>query len=94
MANKGFVAIYVKQQGKHKIKRTYIIYTKMQHKKIKQNKKKMLTRWARYGIILLSQGEKRKLKLKSETGIKMGWRYLDNHPFGKMNFEINFKMRI
>ncbi len=40
MANKSVVAIYVKQQGKCKIKRTYIIYIKRQHKKIKQNKKK------------------------------------------------------
>ena len=40
MVNKGFVAIYLKQQEKCKIKKAYIIYTKRQHKKIKQNKKK------------------------------------------------------
>ena len=39
MANKGFVAIYLKQQGKCKMKRTYIIYTKMQHKKSNKIKK-------------------------------------------------------
>lgn len=72
MANKGFMAIYLKQQGKCKIKRTYIIYTKRQHKKNKQNKKKMLTRQARYVIILLSQGKKTKIEIESETGIKMG----------------------
>ena len=54
------------------MKRTYIIYTKRQHKKIKQNKKKMLTGWARYVIILLSQGKKMKIEIESETEIKMG----------------------
>ncbi len=44
MANKGFVAMYVKWQRKTQNKKAYIIYTKRQHKKIKQNKKKMLTR--------------------------------------------------
>ena len=44
----------------------------MQHKKIKQNKKKMLTRWARYVIILLSQGKKTKIEIESEIEIKMG----------------------
>ena len=72
MANKGFVAIYLKQQEKYKIKKAYIIYTKRQHKKIKQNKKKMLTRQARYDIILLSQGEKTKIEIESEIEIKMG----------------------
>ena len=72
MVNKGFVAIYLKQQEKCKIKRVYIIYTKRQHKKIKQNKKKMLTRWARYVIILLSQGKKTKIEIESEIEIKMG----------------------
>ncbi len=41
-------------------------------KKIKQNKKKMLTRWARYVIILLSQGKKMKIEIESKIEIKMG----------------------
>ena len=41
-------------------------------KKIKQNKKKMLTRWARCVIILLSQGKKTKIEIESEIEIKMG----------------------
>ena len=41
---------------------------------------------------IVARARKRKLKSKSETGIKMGWRYLDNYPLGKRNFEINFKM--
>ena len=39
MANKGFVAIYVKQQEKTQNKKAYIIYTKMQHKKSNKIKK-------------------------------------------------------
>ena len=54
----------------------------------------MLTRGARYDIILLSQGKKTKIEIESEIEIKIGWRYLDNHPLGKRNFEINFRMRI
>ena len=73
MANKGIMAIYLKQQRKHKIKRAYIIYTKRQHKKIKQNKKKMLTRQAGYVIILLSQGKKTKIEIESEIEIKMDY---------------------
>lgn len=58
MANKSVMAIYLKLAGKiQNKKRTYIIYTKRQHKKIKQNKKKMLTRRTGYVIILLSQGK-------------------------------------
>ena len=37
------------------------------------------------------KAKKRKLKSKSEIEIKMDWRYLDNHPFGKKNFEIKMK---
>ena len=72
MANKGFVAIYVKQQEKMQNKRTYIIYTKMQHKKSNKIKKKMLTRRTGYVIILLSQGKKMKIEIESEIEIKMG----------------------
>ena len=39
MANKGFVAIYLKQQEKCKIIKAYIIYTKRQHKKSNKIKK-------------------------------------------------------
>ena len=42
-------------------------------KKIKQNKKKMLTRWARCVIILLSQGKKTKIEIESEIEIKMDY---------------------
>lgn len=37
--------------------------------------------------------KKRKLKSKSEIKIKMEWRYLDNYPFEKKNFEINFRIK-
>ena len=47
----------LKLAGKTQNKKAYIIYTKRQHKKIKQNEKKMLTRGAGYVIILLSQGK-------------------------------------
>ena len=36
---------------------------------------------------------KRKLKSKSEIEIKMDWHYLDNHPFEKKIFKINFRMK-
>ena len=45
----------------------------MQNKKIKQNKKKMLTRRTGYVIILLSQGKKMKIEIESEIEIKMGY---------------------
>ena len=58
--------------GKTQNKKAYIIYTKRQHKKIKQNEKKMLTRRAGYVIILLSQGEKKKIEIESKTETKVG----------------------
>ena len=73
MANKGFVAIYGNWQEKCKIKRAYIIYTKMQHKKSNKIKKKMLTRGTGYVIILLSQGKKTKIEIESGIEIKMDY---------------------
>lgn len=43
----------------------------------------MLTRRTGYVIILLSQGKKTKIEIESETEIKIGYWYLDNHPLGK-----------
>ena len=39
------------------------------------------------------KGKKTKIEIESEIEIKMDYWYSDNHPLGKMNFEINFKMR-
>ena len=70
MANKGFVAIYLKQQEKCKIKIAYIIYTKRQHKKSNKIKKRC---WQGEQDMLLSYCRKAKnenwnqnLKLESK----------------------------
>ena len=44
MADKGFCGDICKMAGEMQNNKAYIIYTKMQHKKNKQNKKKTLTR--------------------------------------------------
>ena len=72
MANKGFMAIYGKQQGKCKIKITYIIYTKMQHKKSNKIKKRC---WQGEQGMLLSycrKARKTKIEIESKIEIKMG----------------------
>ena len=72
MANKGFVAIYLKQHGKCKIEKAYIIYTKRQHKKSNKIKKDVdkVGKICYYPIV--ARARKRKLKSKSETRVKMG----------------------
>ena len=72
MVNKGFVVIYLKQQEKTQNKKP-TLYTPKGNIKNKQNKKKKLTRKVRYVNILLSQGEKIKIEIKSEIEIKMGY---------------------
>ena len=64
MANKALQRYIKNQQTKRKVKKTYIIYIKTQHKKNQTKRKKMLTRRAKYVIILLSQGEKTKIEIK------------------------------
>ena len=39
------------------------------------------------------KGKKMKIEIESEIEIKIDYWYSDNHPLGKMNFEINFRMR-
>ena len=72
MANKGFVAIYVKQQEKYKIKKAYIIYTKRQHKKSNKIKKDVdkVNKICYYPIV--TRQEKMKIEIESKIGIKMG----------------------
>ena len=74
-------------------KKAYIIYTKRQYKKLNKIKKDVDK--VSKGMLLsyCRKGEKIKIEIKSEIEIKIGYWYLDNHPLGKMNFEINFRMR-
>ena len=71
MADKGFVVIYLKQQGKCKMKRTYIIYTKRQHKKLNKIKKDVdkVSKVCYYPIVARA----RKQKLKSNLKLKSKW---------------------
>ena len=75
------------------MKKTYIIYTKRQHKKsnkIKKDVDKVNRIWY-YPIVARA----RKQKLKSNLRLKSKWtgNIRITTPFGKRNFEINFKMR-
>ena len=71
MANKGFVAIYVKQQGKCKIKK-HTLYIPKRKIKTKQNKKKDVDKVSKvcyYPIVARA----RKQKLKSNLKLKSKW---------------------
>ena len=62
-----------KTAGKMQNKKEHTLYIpKGNIKKSNKIKKKMLTRWAGYVIILLSQGKKTKIEIESEIEIKMG----------------------
>ena len=71
MANKGFVAIYLKQREKTQNKKAYIIYTKRQHKKSNKIKKDVdkVSKVCYYPIVART----RKQKLKSNLKLKSKW---------------------
>ena len=73
MANKSVMAIYIKQQGKCKIKKPTLYIPKGNIKKSNKIKKDVdkVSKVCYYPIV--ARARKRKLKSKSEIEIKMGW---------------------
>lgn len=86
--------VYPKSVRKTQNKKEHTLY--ILKGKIKNQTKVKKRCWQGEQDMLLSycrKARKTKIEIESEIEIKIVWWYLDNYPFGKMNFEINFKMR-